>query len=333
MKAVVVREFGPIGAAKLEDFPSPEPGAREVLIEVALAPVNFVDSLVLTGSYQFLPERPFVPGKGPVGTICKVGEKVENLKVGDRVLAMAESGGYAEYALAGEENCYPLPDTLSFEDAASISLAFDTAWFSLFERGRLREGETVLVLGATGAVGDAALQLAKARGARVLAGVSSMDKAPAVIAAGADAAIDLSVTDLRANLREQVYAANAGQGVDVVIDMLGGDFFMAALRSIAWRGRAVVVGFASGEIPSVKINYLMLKNIEVSGVQISDYRKRTPDLVQQCYEEIFALCVAGLITPRPVQAFGIEDYGRALTSLIERRLSGRAVLDMRGLEK
>jgi NADPH:quinone reductase len=326
MRAVVVREFGPIGSSKLEDIPLPSPKPHEVLIETELAPVNFVDTLVFEGKYQFLPDRPFVPGKGPVGTVAKVGHSVIRVQVGDRVLAMAEQGGYAEAICADQEQCFVLPKPMSFEDAACISLAYDTAWFALMERGRLQSGENVLVLGATGAVGNAAIQLAGAKGAKVIAAVSSPNKAHLCIASGANHVIHLSGPDLRDRLRKEVYALTEGNGADVVIDPLGGDVFDAAIRAVAWRGRFVVVGFAAGRIPTLKTNYVMLKNMEVTGLQVSDYRKRAPELARACFADIFGLYLQGKIKPGQVSRFALADYASALNGLLNRTVSGRAVL-------
>lgn len=326
MKAIVIEEFGPVGTARCQQVELPEPAPGEVQVRIRAVAANFVDTLVMTGKYQFLPERPFIPGKLPVGEVSKVGDGVSGFKPGDRVLTTAEHGGYADYVCVPEDACTLLPGGLGFDDAASMALAYDTSWVSLFERGRLKPGETVLVLGATGAVGLATVQLAKAKGAKVLAGVSSMAKAGPVQDAGADHIIDLSVANLRDGLRDQVLAANAGVGADVVIDPLGGDYFDAALRAMAWRGRLVVVGFAAGRIPEVKVNYLMLKNIEVSGIQVSDYRKRMPALMRECFSEIFALHAQGKLQPAPATIFPLEDYARAFADMAERRLAGRAIL-------
>ena len=326
MKAVVVHEFGPLGTAAIEDVPTPTPDIGEVLVEVAAVAANFVDTLVMEGKYQFLPDRPFSPGKLPAGTVRAVGSGVESFKPGDRVLTMAEHGGYAEFVCAAQSQCWRLPDEMSFDDAAAIALAYDTAWVALMDRARLKACDTVLVLGATGAVGLATIQLAKAKGARVLAGVSSSQKAALVREAGADDIIDLSVTNLRDRLREQVYALTGGNGADVVIDPLGGDFFDAAIRAVAWHGRLVVVGFAAARIADLKTNYLLLKNIEVSGIQVSDYRKRMPELMRTCFEEIFELYRAGQIKPAPVTAYPLAAYARALEDLQNRRIAGRAIL-------
>lgn len=326
MKAVVVREFGEVGTAQVETVEQPVPAAREVLIDIEVVPANFVDTLVLEGKYQFLPERPFTPGKGPAGTVTAVGEGVTRFKIGDRVLAMAEHGGYAEAVCVNEEHCYALPSALSFDDAATISLAFDTAWFALTERARLKAGDRVLVLGATGAVGNAAVQLAKAKGAVVIAAVSSDAKRSLAVDAGADHTIDLSQPDLRNSLRAQVHAVNGGGGADIIIDPLGGDIFDAAIRALAWRGRLVIIGFAAGRIPTLKANYLLLKNIEVSGLQVSDYRKRMPEVMRECFAEIFDLYTKGKIKAGPAKFYRLEDYAQALRDLTERKISGRAIL-------
>ena len=326
MRAAVVKEFGPILSHRLDSLPDPTPAAGEVLVTINAAAVNYVDSLVVTGKYQFLPERPFVPGKLPAGIVGAIGGGVQGLKVGDRVLALAEQGGYAERIVVPARDCFKLPDSMSFVDAAAMALVYDTAWFALRERARFRAGETVLVLGGTGGVGLAAIQLAKAWGAKVLAGVSNPDKARLALHAGADAIVDLSKENLRESLREQVFQSNNGSGVDIVLDPVGGDAFDAALRALAWRGRLVVIGFAAGRIPSVKANYLLIKNIEVSGLQISDYRKRTPDLMAQCIDEIFALYQAGKLRPAPTVTRPLQDFAQALQDVVDRRVAGRVVL-------
>jgi len=326
MRAVVVHDFGAPESLSVERVAAPRPGPDEILIEVRAVGVNFVDLLVIGGTYQFLPPRPFVPGKLPAGRVIAIGDNVKRFAVGDRVLTTAEQGGYAEQAVALAEHSYRIPDSMSFTEAAAMALAFDTAWFALQERGRLRAGETVLVLGATGAVGLAAIQLAKAFGARIIAGISSMKKAEIVKVAGADGVVDLSVENLRDGLRTQVHALTEGRGADVVIDSLGDRFFAAALRAMAWSGRLVVVGFAAGEIPSVKVNYLMVKNIEVSGLQVSDYRKRTPARMRECFEQIFSLYEQGKIQPPEVSMRPLDDFAQALGEIRDRKSKNRIVL-------
>jgi NADPH2:quinone reductase len=327
MRAVQVTTLGSLDGAAVVETVDPVPAPGEVLVEVHAAPVNYVDLITVRGEYQFRPAVPYTPGKGPAGVVRALGADVDGgLAIGDRVLAMAEYGGYAELVAVDQRQVYRLPEKLSFVDAASMSLAFDTAWMALRERGRLAEGETVLVLGATGAVGQAAVQLANAMGARrVFAGISSAARFPEAVAAGADAMVDLSLPDLRESVRRQVFAANEGSGVDVVIDMLGGDAFDGALRALAWRGRLVVVGFAAGRIPTLKANYPMLKNIEVSGLQISDYRKRMPDLLATCYCEVFSWYEEGRITAPPSKALGLAQW-REAWNLVAGRSGGRRVV-------
>ncbi len=326
MRAVVVHAFGAPDQAQYGWFPRPEPGPGEVLVTMHAAPVNYVDLVVIGGAYQFLPTLPFVPGKGPAGVVTACGPGVLRPQIGDRVLGMAEQGGYAEQVCVKADQCYRLPDRMSFAEAASMSLAYDTAWFALRERGRIRDGETVLVLGASGAVGLAAIQLAKAMGARVLAGVSRAGRAASVTAAGADAVIDLSGPNLRDSLRDQVKAATGGALADIVIDPIGGDAFDAALRAVAWCGRLVVIGFAAGRIPSVKANYLLVKNIEVTGLQISDYRKRRPAGVAGCFDELFALYEAGKIRPPGTIGLPLERAAAGLDMVRDRKLDGKRVV-------
>lgn len=329
MRAAIVREFGPIASHSVGDLPDPTPKAGEVLLTIKATAVNFVDSLVVTGKYQFLPHRPFAPGKLPAGEITALGEGANgtDLKVGDRVLALAEQGGYAQKVAVDVQQCYKLPPSMSFGEAASMALVYDTSWFALRERARIQAGDSVLVLGSTGGVGLASVQLAKAMGAKVLAGVSSAAKAPVAMAAGADDTIDLSKPNLRESLRDQVFAKNGGKGVDIVIDPIGGDAFDAALRCLAWRGRLVVIGFASGRIPELKANYLLVKNIEVTGLQVSDYRKYMPNMMAECIREIFALYDAGKIKPAAFQTRPLEAFAEALQEVADRRANGRIILD------
>ena len=326
MRAVIVRNFGPVESAAIGEFPKPVPGPHDILLKVDATAANFVDTLVIGGTYQFLPELPFVPGKLPAGTVAEVGSAVKTLKAGDRVLAMAEHGGYGEFVAVPETQCFKLPAKMSFVDAAAMALVYDTSWFALRDRARYQAGDTVLVLGASGGVGLASVQLAKAMGAKVLAGISSPDKADSVRQAGADATIDLSRPDLRDSLRAQVHAATGNRGADIILDPVGGDVFDAALRALAWRGRLVVIGFASGRIPTIKANYLLVKNIEVTGLQISDYRKRMPGQLAACFAEIFALYEAGKIKPAATTVMPIEKFATALADIRDRKARGRIVL-------
>jgi NADPH2:quinone reductase len=329
MRAIVVDEFGPPEALQVQEVATPVPGAGEVLVETYAAPINYVDMLVVGGTYQFLPPRPFIPGKGPAGVVTALGPGVTSLQVGDRVLAMAETGGYAEAVAVAAEQCHRLPASMPFAEAASLAVVYDTSWVALRSRARLMPGETVLVLGASGGVGHASVQLAHAMGARVLGGVSRPEREAAARAAGADAIIDLSRPDLRDSLREQVYAETDGRGADIIIDPLGGEVFTAAIRALAWCGRLVVIGFAAGGIPTLKTNYLLLKNIEISGLQITDYRYRRPAELVTCYAELFDFYNRGLVKPAPAIVFPPDRAGEALAAVRDRRIVGRAVLRLR----
>lgn len=329
MRAVVVREFGGIENATLGDVPKPTPKVGEVLLETHAVSVNFVDLVMMGGTYQFKPQLPFVPGKLPVGVVAAVGNGVTTFKPGDHALLMAEGGGFSEFCVMPEGQCIKLPPSLPFTEAAAMALIYDTAHFALKERGRIQAGDNVLILGATGGVGLAAIQLAKAWGAKVLAAVSSKDKSDIVLDAGADAIVDLSAPDLRESLRDQVFALTNKKGVDIVVDMLGGDIFDAAVRAMAWNGRLVVIGFASGRIPSLKINYVLVKNIEISGMQISDYRKRRPSDMQACFAEIYALHAAGKLKPLPTTVYPLEQFAPALADIRDRKVRGRIVLKVK----
>lgn len=327
MRAVVVNEFGSIENASIGQVMDPEPGPADLLVEIHATAANYVDILLIGGLHQSRPKRPYIPGKGPAGIVRAVGTDVKEFSPGDRVLAMCEpGGGYAEMIALPASYCHPIPDSLSFVDAASMALIYDTAWFALRERGRYSPGETVLVLGGSGGVGLAAIQLAKALGAKVLAGVSNPDKFDLAWEAGADSIIELNRPDLRNSLRDQVFAATDGKGADIVIDPLGDEFFDAALRTLAWCGRLVVIGFAAGGIPSLKVNYLLVKNIEVSGLQIGDYRKRAPEKMAACFKDLFALYAAERIRPPPTTTMPIEKVQDALSSIQQRKVRGRIVL-------
>ncbi|MGB0630817.1 MAG: NADPH:quinone oxidoreductase family protein [Alphaproteobacteria bacterium] len=326
MRAVVLNEYGSLENLALTDFPDPVPGPDDIIVDVRATAVNYVDLVLIGGTYQFRPDIPFVPGKGPAGIVKSVGENVDDFAPGDRVLAMAEQGGYAELTPIHRNNCYRLPDGLSFADAASMALVYDTAWFSLVERGRFEAGETVLVLGASGGVGLAAIQLVKALGGTALAGIANQDKAGLVRDAGADHIIDLTAGNLKETLRDQVFAVTDDRGADVVIDPLGDDIFDAAIRAVAWRGRLVVIGFAAGRIPTLKTNYLLVKNIDVGGLQISDYRRRRPDLTARCFAQIFELYEDGKITPLPAELMPLEEFAAGLRKVQDRSVRGRIVL-------
>jgi NADPH:quinone reductase len=330
MRAYQVVEFGPPSALHISEIESPVPGEREILVDVAAAGINFPDALVVSGRYQILPERPFVPGKEIAGVVRAVGSGVSGFAPGDRVLSQLEHGAFAEQALVRPEDTFHLPDGLGFAEATAMGLVYQTAYFALHERAGLRRGETVLVGGAAGGVGVAGIQLAKAFGARVLAAVRKPEQAVFVRASGADAVINVGGATLREELRAQVFAETNGAGVDVVLDPVGGEFFGAALRALAWCGRLVVIGFVAGDIPSVKANYLLVKNVSVSGLQWSDYRERAPARVAEAQAEIFRLWKSGVLRPPVTKVFAFEELPAALDLIGQGRITGKAAILIKG---
>lgn len=328
MRAVVMEAFGAPETAVVKDLPSPVAGPGEVVIRNRAAGVNYPDLLVVEGKYQHKPPLPFTPGKELAGEILSVGPGVARWKPGDRVMAQVEYGAFAEEVVAGAEQCFGLPGGMDFADAAAMGLVYQTAWFALLDRAGFKAGETVLVMGATGGVGMATIQLVKALGGTALAGVSTMSKADAARDAGADHIIDLSVENLRDGLRDQVHAVTDGRGADICIDPLGGDPFDAAMRALAWCGRMVVVGFAAGRIPVIKANYLLVKNIAVSGLQWSDYRDRTPERMAEAQAEIFRLHTEGRLSANVMASYPLAEMAEALAVIRDRRVVGKVVLEV-----
>ncbi|MBI6563162.1 NADPH:quinone oxidoreductase family protein [Pseudomonas synxantha] len=248
-------------------------------------------------------------------------------------MSQIEWGALAEQAVATPAQCFKMPDGLGFPEAAAMGLVYQTAYFALVERGQYTKGQTVLIGGAAGGVGLAAVQIAKGLGAKVLACVRNELEAEAVRESGADHVIDLSQGDFKECIREQVFSVTDGKGADVVLDPLGGDFFAGALRATAWCGRLVVIGFAAGNIPTLKINYLLLKNIGVCGLQWSDYRDRTPEKVRDAQEELFRLWREGAVKPRVMRLFDFESAAEALDLVRQGKVQGKAVVSIgRGVD-
>ena len=329
MKALIVYEHGPVENLTPGEFPDPKPGKGEVLVDVYAASVNFPDLLVIGGTYQNLPPRPFVPGKDFAGVVAAIGEGVTRVKPGDRVMAQIEHGAFAERAVVRESLCFVMPAKMRYEEGAAMGLVYLTAHYALIERAQFRAGETVLVTGAAGGVGLAAVQLAKALGAIVIAAVSSQEKAQLACESGADHVVRTDVLDLRVSFRQQVFDAVGERGVDLVLDSVGGDVFDASLRVLAWCGRLVIIGFAAGRIPEVKMGYLLVKNISLIGLQSSDYRDRAPDVVRQAHEHLFALYNEGKIKPHVMAAYPMKEYLSALNTVKDRKVLGKVVITMR----
>lgn len=325
MRAIIARELGPPENLVIEDLPSLTAGPGQVVIDNRAAAVNFPDLLVMEGKYQVRPPLPFSPGKEGAGFIKSVGAGVTKLKPGDRVMVQVEYGSYAQEVVAEESHCYPVPDGVSFEEAAAIGIAYQTAHFALVDRAYVKEGNTVLVTGASGSVGLAAMQLAKAWGCTVIAGLTTMAKQDLARENGADHVIDLTEGDLKNSIRDQVKGITGG-GVDIVIEIVGGEVFDGSIRALNFAGSIVVVGFTSGTIPSMKVNYTLLKNIAVTGVNWAEYRDRDPDWVQRVQTEIFEMVLAGKLHV-PVQAvYPMEQIVDACKVLSDRQVRGKVVI-------
>ena len=326
MRAVVVEKFGPLEEASVEQIESPVPAPGEVLIETQYAGVNFPDVLMINGTYQVKPEPPFSPGMEVSGVVADVGENVKDFSPGDRVAAQISYGAYAEQVVAPAASCYPIPEDLSFEHAAALGLVYQTAHFALTERAHVSGGERVLILGAAGGIGTATVQLVKAYGGIAFAGIRRKEQEEGVRAAGADHIIDLGVKAIEENLRSQIYAITNGHGVDIVIDPVGGEIFNAGLRALAWGGRLVVVGFASGELPTVKANYLLLKNLSVIGLHWGDYLRREPQWVRRVQNDLYSLYSKGKIRPHVMNSYRLEEFREALKTIRDGGVQGKILL-------
>ena len=317
MRAVQIPSLDGPSAVEVVDIPQPEPGSDQVLIRVRAAGVSFPEVLQTRGLYQIQPPLPFVPGSEVAGEIVSAPEG-SGLAPGDRVVAMALLGGFAEYSVAQADMAFPLPDSLSFEQGASLPLNYLTAYFGLVQRGRLAEGESVLVHGAAGGIGTASIQVAKAFGAgRVVAVTSTPEKGEVATAAGADEVV------LADGFKDVVKASG---GVDVVVDPVGGDRFTDSLRCLKEEGRLLVIGFTAGDIPEVRVNRLLLNNISVVGVGWGAYVLKRQGLVREEWDALLPHLASGAIDPPIGATFGLDDAADALLTLDERRATGKVLL-------
>ncbi len=319
--AQVVTLTGPSDIV-VNDVPEPTPGPDDVLVEVHSVGVSFPDLLLSRGEYQMKPEPPFNLGVDFAGEVLDPGRS--DLAVGQRVAGVAGWGNAAERVAAPAIWTFPLPDVLSYDEGAALPLNYLTAQFALKDRGGIREGDTVLVHGAAGGVGTATLQVAKGYGARTIAVVSTEEKAEVARAAGADEAV------LVDGFREKVKELTGGRGVDIVLDVVGGDLFTDSLRCLAEQGRLLVVGFAAGQgIPEVKVNRLLLNNIDVRGVGWGAYAMTRQDFMQQQWTELVPMIESGVVRPPVGATYALEDFGRALVDMDERRTLGKSVVRLR----
>lgn len=326
MRRILITRHGRPHDMSIADCAAPTPGANEVKIATHAIGLNYPDLLVIAGTYQNIPPLPYSPGKEAAGVVLEVGPGVERVKPGDRVMIQVENGAYAEQIIAREQHCVVLPNTVAMQTAAGLGLVYTTAWFGLIDRGRFKPAETVLISGAAGGCGIAAVQITKALGGKAIALVSTAEKAEFVKRNGADAAIVVSADDTADDLRDRVRDANDGRGVDVFFDPVGGDVFDAGLRCLAWDGRAVVVGFTSGRPNLVRSNYLLIKHITVSGLHASDYRDCQPELMRDANERLLRLVEQGKLAPPISATYPFDQFAEALQEIAERRVQGKLVL-------
>lgn len=322
MKAIQCVQWGTPDLLVLSDIPVPEPKSGEVRLRVTAAGVNFPDALIVQKKYQLQPQLPFIPGTEVAGVVDALGEGVPQLEVGDRVIAFVGVGAFAEFVCVSAKLAVPLPRTIDDNVAAAFTMAYATSHHALFDRARLVAGETLLVLGAGGGVGLAAVELGKLAGARVIAAASSAEKLEAARKLGADELIDYST----ANIRDAIKTATAGHGPDVIYDPVGGPLTEQALRSIAWRGRFLIVGFAQGEIPQIAANLVLLKGASAVGVFWGGFAQREPKANAAMMSELFGWLAAGRLKPYVSQVLPLSQTPRALSALLQRKVVGKVVL-------
>ena len=311
-----------VDALTWKELPTPAPKAQEVLVKIEAASLNFPDLLIVQNKYQMKPPLPFVPGSEYAGTVAAVGEGVTHLKVGQRVACLSGTGGFATHAIAPAALCMPLPPGFPAVDAAAFIMIYATSWHALIDRAQLKSGETVLVLGAAGGVGTAAIQIAKAAGARVIAAASTDDKCALCKSIGADATINYS----QENLRDSIKTLTDGKGPDVIYDPVGGDFAEPAFRSIAWRGRYLVVGFASGPIPALPLNLTLLKGASLVGVFWGDFARREPKANAAMMGELAQWYAQGKVKPVIDSTMPMAELKAAYAHMGSRGVKGKLVM-------
>lgn len=322
MQALLCEHFGPPEDLAVREVPVPQPAAGEVLIRIHAAGLNFPDSLIIHDKYQIKAPLPFAPGGELAGTVAAVGESVARFKAGDRVAALTHWGGFAEYVAAREETVTPVPATMDLDTAAAFSLVYGTAHHALKQRAALQAGETLLILGASGGVGLAAVEVAKALGARVIAGASTGEKLAIAQAHGADELVNYADQDLKAVVK----ALTGGKGVDVVYDPVGDKLADPAFRTIGWNGRYLIIGFAGGQIPAIPFNLPLVKGAAIVGVFWGDFVAREPALHHANMAELYAMHAAGKLKPLISSRFPIARGGEAIRMIMDRKVTGKVIV-------
>ena len=324
MKAVVCVEHGPPEKLVVQDIPTPEPGPRQVRVRVHAAGVNFPDTLIIQNLYQFKPPLPFSPGGEAAGVVDAVGDEIDDLRIGDRVVAMTGKGCYAEMVIANRAQIVPIPDGMPYDIASGFTMTYGTSHHALKQRARLQPGESLLVLGAAGGVGLAAVELGKLMGAHVIAAASTDDKLAVCRDYGADETINYTTADLKAEVKR----LTNGRGVDVVYDPVGDRLADPAFRSMAWNGRYLVVGFAAGDIPSLPLNLPLIKGASIVGVFWGAFTQHEPDLHRANMTELLEYYAGGRLRPLISKHFPLDEGAAAIRWMMDRKATGKVVLDV-----
>ncbi len=322
MKAVLCKSYGPPDSLVIEEVPSPPLAAGQVRIAVHACGVNFPDTLIIENKYQFKPDLPFSPGGEISGEVMEVAPDVDNVKPGDRVIGMCGWGGYAEELVMPARKVVKMPDGFDFPTAAAFTLTYGTSYHALKQRADLKKGESMLVLGASGGVGLSAVEIGKAFGARVVAAASSDEKLEVCKAHGADEVINYTTEDLRARAKE----LGGKNGFDVIYDPVGDKYAEPALRSIAWEGRYLVIGFAAGEIPKIPLNLVLLKGCQIVGVFWGSFTEREPALNFRNLDEMAEMVRNGTLKPHISATYPLEQAAKALNDMKARKVTGKVVL-------
>jgi NADPH2:quinone reductase len=323
MRALTCKAWGPVSDLVIEEWDDPLPGDEDVVIDVKAAGINFPDILIIAGKYQDKIPPPFIPGNEASGVVAAVGAKVSRFKIGDKVIVAPRGGAFAEKCKVHQNAAMPLPDALTFEQGAGYAVTYGTSYHALKQCADLQSNETLLVLGAAGGVGITAVQIGKAMGARVIAAASSDEKLEFARAAGADEVINYSERSLRDTVKKLTES-----GVDVVYDPVGGELSQQALRALAWHGRHLVIGFASGDIPQLPANIALLKEASIVGVWWGTWAARNPGLQIQNMGELAALVADGTLVPRITESFPLDEFEKAFQLISERRALGKVILQI-----
>ena len=322
MQAIVCHELTGPAALRLEQVQEPRPGSGQVRIRVRACGVNFADGLITRGQYQQQPQPPFSPGFEVSGEVLELGSGVQGIAIGDRVIAMTPHGGYAEQVIADMDRCVPMPAAMSWEHGAAFPVVFGTSHVALWRRARLRVGETLVVHGASGGVGLTAVAIGKQLGATVIATANGPGKLQLAGQHGADHLIDYSHEDVRTRIKE----LTAGRGADVVYDPVGGELFTASLRSIAFEGRILIIGFASGHVPQIAANHLLVKNVDVIGLNWPAYAQLNPQVMTESFQTLIQWYLDGAIKPHVSATYPLQQAVEALNQVVTRKSTGKIVI-------